>query len=60
MRDVRTDTDPGQPPSLTRGMGVVRRLQAARSDAAVPAYVEGIGGQRLNEPVIVQIDRLRR
>ena len=60
MRGVRTDVDPRQPPSLTRGMDVVRRIQAARSDAAVPACLEGISDQRLNDPVIVQIDRLQR
>ena len=46
---------------VTRGMDVVRRIQAGRSDGAVPVYLEGIAGQRLNEPVrIEKIDRLLR
>ncbi len=46
---------------VTRGMDVVRRIQAGRSDATVPDYLEGIAGQRLHDPVMLEkIDRLLR
>ena len=39
---------------VTRGMDVVRDIQAGSTDAPVPGYLQGISGQRLDHPVTIK------